>query len=276
MMSLELSIGEFSKATGLTVKTLRFYHEQGVLRPSSIDDRSGYRYYRPEKIEVARVISRLRELGFPLRDIAEIIESHDEESDIIEYLEQRRSAIQQKVDALQDAAALIDQIVSSERETRTMVKSLTFEIEEKQVEPLLIAGIRMQGRYEDCGKAFSKIGRRYGRHIGGKAMMLHFSTEYREDDADFEACFPIRKNTGEFDGIAVRDLPGGRFLTLVHRGPYQELSRSYERAIRAMKQRGYPIHAPCREVYLKGPGMIFKGNPRKYLTEIQFRIDQAE
>ena len=37
------SIGEFSKITGLTVKTLRFYHEQGVLKPSCIDDQTGYR-----------------------------------------------------------------------------------------------------------------------------------------------------------------------------------------------------------------------------------------
>ena len=63
MAHIELSIGEFSKATGLTVKTLRFYHEQGLLEPSSVDDQSGYRYYRPEKIEVARVITLLRELG---------------------------------------------------------------------------------------------------------------------------------------------------------------------------------------------------------------------
>ena len=100
-----------------------------------------------------------------------------------------------------------------------MAKSLTLDIEEKQVAPLLIAGIRMLGRYEECGKAFAQIGRRYGRHICGKAMMLHFSEEYREADADFEACFPIRKNPGEFDGIKVCNLPGGHFLTLVHRGP---------------------------------------------------------
>jgi len=39
------SIGEFSKITGWTVKTLRFYHEQGVLAPSYIDEETGYRYY---------------------------------------------------------------------------------------------------------------------------------------------------------------------------------------------------------------------------------------
>ena len=37
------SIGEFSKITGLTVKTLRYYHEEGVLVPSHVDGQTGYR-----------------------------------------------------------------------------------------------------------------------------------------------------------------------------------------------------------------------------------------
>ncbi|MEX2120445.1 MAG: MerR family DNA-binding transcriptional regulator [Pirellulales bacterium] len=40
------SIGEFSKITGLTVKTLRFYHEQGLLVPSCVGEETGYRYGR--------------------------------------------------------------------------------------------------------------------------------------------------------------------------------------------------------------------------------------
>jgi effector-binding domain-containing protein len=39
-----------------------------------------------------------------------------------------------------------------------------------------------------------------------------------------------------------------------------------------VKERGYEVTLPTREVYLKGPGMIFRGNPKKYLTEIQLPI----
>ena len=45
------SIGEFSKITGLTIKTLRFYHEQGLLTPTTVDEETGYRYYAEAKIE---------------------------------------------------------------------------------------------------------------------------------------------------------------------------------------------------------------------------------
>jgi DNA-binding transcriptional MerR regulator len=53
-MKTSYSIGEFSQVTGLSVKTLRFYHEKGILVPSSVDDATGYRCYDSSKIEKAR------------------------------------------------------------------------------------------------------------------------------------------------------------------------------------------------------------------------------
>jgi len=54
-MKTSYSIGEFSQITGLSVKTLRFYHEKGILLPSSVDEATGYRFYQPDKIEKARI-----------------------------------------------------------------------------------------------------------------------------------------------------------------------------------------------------------------------------
>ena len=61
-------------------------------------------------------------------------------------------------------------------------------------------------------------------------------------------------------------------MSLLHSGPYEELGRSYEKAFAYIHDHGYEIELPTREVYIKGPGMIFKGNPAKYLTEIQVLI----
>ena len=38
------------------------------------------------------------------------------------------------------------------------------------------------------------------------------------------------------------------------------------------QKNNYPTLLPSREIYLKGPGMIFRGNPKNYLTEIQIMI----
>ena len=81
----------------------------------------------------------------------------------------------------------------------------TWEVEEKVLQPMLIAGVRMKGKYSDCGKGFAKIGKALGRHLCGKPLNLYYDGEYREDDADLEACIPIRKRV-EAEGISVSDL----------------------------------------------------------------------
>ena len=153
------------------------------------------------------------------------------------------------------------------------MSATTIEVEERELQPVLVGGIRMTGYYCDCGKGFATLGQRLGRHIAGKPLCLFYDGEYREGDAAFEPCMPLRKPV-EAEGISVRELPGGRGVTLIHRGPYEELSRSYARMFKYAQEHEYEVQLPTREVYLKGPGMFFRGNPQKYVTEIQLLIAQ--
>ena len=57
-------------------------------------------------------------------------------------------------------------------------------------------------------------------------------------------------------------------------GEVEACSRSYEKILRYIDEKEYKVQFPSREVYIKGPGMIFKGNPDKYITEIQMMIDE--
>lgn len=268
------SIGEFSKVTGLTVKTLRFYHEQGLLVPSHVEAGSGYRFYCDAKIETARVITSLRELEFSIAEIKAILVNHDDDADIVEFLQSRRSDVTERMRRERRIAATLDQIIHNETEARSKMNESNFQIEEKDVTPIRIASVRMCGKYSDCGQAFAKIGKKFGRHICGKPMMLHHDREYRADDANFDAAMPVRKGEST-DAIQVQELVGGRCLSLMHLGPYEELSRSYERLMKHAKANGLDWSSPAREVYHKGPGMIFRGNPKKYLTEIQLFLSQT-
>ena len=119
------------------------------------------------------------------------------------------------------------------------------EVLEKTLEPVLVAGIRIKGRYSDCGKGFAKIGRSLGRYICGKPLMLHYDTEYHEDDADFEACFPVRQAKA-VDGISVRELQGGRCVSLVHRGPYEQLGPAYATIFEYINRKKYKTSLPTR------------------------------
>ena len=266
-------IGEFSRITELPVKTLRFYHEEGLLVPAHVDPQNGYRYYNDANLVRARVIKQLRGLEFSLDDIGTILKFDADEDSFLEKLQQQKEVLQQEGNRLSDVNKTLDEIILFESSARRKMSESNFEIEEKQVEDMVIGGIRMKGKYSECGKAFSKIGRKFGRHIRGDAMLLHFDAEYKEDDADFEACIPINKGEST-DEIQVREIAGGRCVSLLHQGPYETLGRSYEVIARYVNDKEYEVKSPTREIYIKGPGMIFKGNPKNYITEIQMMIEE--
>jgi DNA-binding transcriptional MerR regulator len=76
-MSSSLAIGDFSRATHLTVKTLRHYHRIGLLVPTDVDPATGHRRYGTDQIPTAQVIKRFRALDMPLEEIHAVIAATD-------------------------------------------------------------------------------------------------------------------------------------------------------------------------------------------------------
>jgi DNA-binding transcriptional MerR regulator len=75
------SIGRFARSTGLSIGALRHYAEIGLLEPAAVDAATGYRYYRPDQAETARLIGTLRDLDVGLPAIAAILAGTDADRD---------------------------------------------------------------------------------------------------------------------------------------------------------------------------------------------------
>ncbi|MBX3020553.1 MAG: MerR family transcriptional regulator [Bdellovibrionales bacterium] len=67
-----LSIGQFSKRTGVSARALRLYEKMGLIESASRGE-NGYRYYREDQISVARKIRELKTLGFSLKEICSLL-----------------------------------------------------------------------------------------------------------------------------------------------------------------------------------------------------------
>ncbi len=267
---MDYSIGEFSRITQLSIKSLRLYHDKELLIPARVDEFTGYRYYDEKNVDAARTINILKRFDFSLAEIKDILDECNEEEDTLTYLEKKLREIDEKISHFQRVSRDITLTIQFERE-HTMFSTASFDVEEKVLDTLLIAGHRMTGRYQDYGEGIKIVAKAAGRHINGKAMSLYYDGEYKEEDADFEPCFPVRKGTST-DEVSVRELSGGPCVCLIHKGPYDTLSQSYHHVYKYIKEKGYEPLLPTREVYLKGPGMIFRGNPNNYLTEIQILV----
>ena len=72
-----LTIGELAQASGLSVPTIRRYGRDGVLVPTRVEERTGYRWYSPEQVQTAVLIRTLRQLSVPLADVQAILAEPD-------------------------------------------------------------------------------------------------------------------------------------------------------------------------------------------------------
>jgi len=265
------TIGEFSRITGLSIKTIRLYHEKGLLEPAFVDEFTNYRYFTDHNVERARAIAYLRQLEFPLAEIQSLLSEFREDAQILPFLEKQKEVIQSRIRELSQAASSLDNIIRQEREVMTMKRQIETEVQEKDVDDQTIISLRWKGKYAQSGKMIGQVARQAGRFIRGAPFNLYYDSEYREDDADIESCFPVGGLSGNH-AKAARILPGGKCLSLIHRGPYKQIGLSYKRIFGYLERKAYHAVPPSREIYLKGPGMIFRGNPRNYLTEIQVMI----
>ena len=76
-MAAGLTVGDFSRATHLSVKTLHHYHQVGLLEPATVNPDTGHRYHSAYQIATAQVIGRLRDLEMPVAGITAVLAAPD-------------------------------------------------------------------------------------------------------------------------------------------------------------------------------------------------------
>ena len=105
-----MQIKEFAQQIGVSVRTLHYYDEIGLLKPSEVDAQNGYRFYDERSLERMQEILFYRELDFSLKTIAQILSSPDYDKQ--QALTRQRKLLLAKKERLE---RLIDALDSMEK-----------------------------------------------------------------------------------------------------------------------------------------------------------------
>lgn len=109
---MKMLINEIARLTGVSVRTLRYYDEIGLLKPSSVDGQNGYRFYDERSLERMQEILFYRELDFPLKAISEILSSPD--YDKAKTLTEQKRLLTLKKERLERIIIALDSLVKGE------------------------------------------------------------------------------------------------------------------------------------------------------------------
>lgn len=103
-----LRIGEFSQASQVSIKTLRYYDGLGLLRPVHIDSETNYRYYAVNQLVRVHRIMALKSMGLSLEQITILIDEDLTTEQIRGMLRLKQAEIRQQIDAAEQALALVE------------------------------------------------------------------------------------------------------------------------------------------------------------------------
>ena len=289
------TIGQFSTITRLPVKTLRYYDEIGLLTPARVDEASGYRYYGAEEITQAATINLFRDLEFSLAEVAELVglARNGDLGDLAERLRRQEYVVAERK-ARYDALLQRLQTLAQDIEKEAVMGAI--EVSEKQIEDQMVLTVRKTGPYRELGAMIGSLFQFAGMNQltpAGAPMWICHDKGYQPEDADLEAAVPVAGDVAQVEAvvretggpigeeavedpgargkIGVRSLPGGRALSVTHKGPFDTVGMAYQALMDAAAERGLEVAGPTREVYLVGPGPSTA--PREPVTEVLLPVE---
>jgi effector-binding domain-containing protein len=272
-----LSIGKFSTLSRISVKALRFYDEEALLKPGYTDAKSGYRYYSSAQLSEANLIRLLRSLEFGLDDIRLFMRDQDAALRR-RLLEKQRQKIEKAASNYRSIISILEGLIEG-KET-----GMERQVEVREMADQLVLGMRfhtsLEKIEEDIGKAFTSIFSYLGEaaeYPAGPPFALYYINEdgemgFDENDIDMEMCVPVAKLMGGKGDVGGREVPGATVVSTLHLGPYQQVTEAYQALTAFAEANGYRFVGPAREIYLVGMGQV--EDEADYRTEIVIPVEK--
>lgn len=256
-------ISQVSKITGLTKKALRYYDEQDILKPSFRDEGNQYRYYDEKDLKKAQLINLLRSFDFSISEIKDTLNMAENEEDLSYILKEKIEHIENNISK---EKALIKKMDHFLQPLPQVYEEKSYDITIEEIGPVMVAGLRIQDSYNRIGKYVSELYKVVKGNADGNLINCYYDEDCVEI-ADMELCIPIRKKIAD-SSVSCKLLPAVNAVCTTHVGNYETLYLAYKALFHYVNVHKLSVLSPSREIYLKGPGMIFRGNPDKYITKI--------
>jgi DNA-binding transcriptional MerR regulator len=248
-----LPIGMFSRASSLSIKTLRAYHEAGILVPAQVDRFTGYRMYTADQLADAAIVRRLRGLDLPLDQVRQILQARDP-SFTRHVLARHQVAMQARLDETERIVA----------ELQSGVAPVTHTPVHQRFEPA-VHTLSMHARikqadfgdwvYASLQRLFA-VAEQAEVPLAGVAGSL-YDPEIADDDGEaIEAIVPLTEPIAiprSARGVSLGEVPAAQVAVLVHAGDYATLNETYRTLGAWVARHAEPSGGRIREWYRVAP-----------------------
>lgn len=263
-----LTIGEFSKISRVSAKTLRYYDQIGLLKPGYVSSESGYRYYEVSQLRDMLLIARLKQYQFSLPEIASVFARNDNNF-LVRLIQEKKGQLVSQISNHQHILLQMEQDIEKIERCENIMQS-NYLIRTVEFEPKNIYSLRQKMSLADFGEVFGKLFAGLERnHLtpAGSSLSVYFDEEnFNRECTDIEVGIVVSESSGE----NIRKLDPGFCCFASHVGPYDDFTPCYTALAEWIEREGYTISGPAVEIYVKG--CEANVSPNEYVTEIYYPI----
>lgn len=273
-----LKIRDFARLAEVSMTTLRYYDEIGLLKPIHVDPETGYRFYTMDQLPHLHRILALKELGLELTQIVEILDEGVSPEAFQGMLRFRQAQLQQHIQAEQEKLVRIEARLRSLEQGSSMP---VYEVVLKAVKPITGVSLRLttadltrQGHWIDVLSAMLKD---YGVEPIDHLIVLHAESEDEYTPISVEIVAPVEQRDvsvliSRSEGRLTRcELPAcPRMASTIHHGAPALVMPAYHAVGTWMENNAYTIVGPRRKICLRRGDTLDDS-----LTEIQFPVEKV-
>ncbi len=268
-------IGEFSRLTQISIRMLRYYDQMQLLKPETIDPRTGYRLYSTEQIPVLNKIIYLRDSGFSVAEILEILQITNNDS-LLHTLQKKEDEISSTIwnekQKLEKISRIRDELQSDSN------SELHYNITIKDIPSQLVLSLRQiiptYYAEEQLWQELCTLAAENNIPVGQDCFSIYHDMEYKEQDVDVELCIPVITKPAVTGKLNLYETPPIPLMacTMVY-GDFSNIAPTYCKFAYWLKHNHYHIAGPDRQIIHRGPWN--ETNQDNYLTEIQIPIEKT-
>lgn len=262
------TIGEFSKLGRISPRMLRYYDAMGLLRPTRIGE-NGYRYYDAAQLETLAEIETLKDYGFALSEIGELLTLSEQELAV--RLHRRRLAAYDEIYTLRKKLRQLEDAMMKMEKCNLLKDQYHVIVMETPAQR--VYGIRRKINISETGDLFDELYKKVdelGLTRCGAAQQVYLGEEFSYESMDIEAQVEV---SGEHPDVKI--IPARLCVATTHIGPFEGLHNAYDAICSWLAEHPeYRVTGPSVERYLKDVDMV--KNEEELETGILFPVEKLQ
>jgi DNA-binding transcriptional MerR regulator len=249
-MSASLAIGDFSRATHLSVKTLRHYHRIGVLEPADVDSDSGHRRYSVEQIPTAQIIKRFRSLQMPLEEIQAVLSAPDVAARN-ELIAAHLTRLEQSLAKTQEATASLRSILQTPGGTAGIEHRSIEAVTAVAVSEVIDVADALSWYQGALGELYATLAAQ-NLSIAGSGGGIFSNELFAHERGQATIFVPYQGAFRPMGRTMSLTIPSVELATTVHVGARNDIDRAYGALAAYVARHALAVDGPIREYFLVG------------------------